>query len=98
MDWLDNCIRRRREEAIDVMRTGIGLDFVPRSPLNSVQIPAKQVSGRSSLRANQTTSFFLVSGFGSGAYSAKLIGARLPTYRFTTRNSARMASWFVVML
>ena len=38
-----------------------------------VQMPAKQVSGRSSLIANQTTSFFLVSGFGSGAYSAKLL-------------------------
>src|SRR5215212_1959954 len=35
-------------------------------------MPAKQVSGRSSFNANQTTSFFLVSGFGSGAYSAKL--------------------------
>ena len=42
-------------------------------PLNSVQIPPKAESGRSSLRANQTTSFFLVSGFGSGAYSAKLL-------------------------
>src|SRR6185503_15245835 len=36
-------------------------------------MPAKQISGRSSLIANQTTSFFLVSGFGSGAYSAKLL-------------------------
>src|SRR5215216_238966 len=36
-------------------------------------MPAKQVSGRSSLIANQTTSFFFVSGFGSGAYSAKLL-------------------------
>src|SRR3979490_2448103 len=52
---------------------GIGFDLVPRSPLNSVQIPAKDVSGRSSFKANQTTSFFLVSGFGSGAYSAKLL-------------------------
>jgi hypothetical protein len=43
------------------------------SPLNSVQIPAKANSGRSSLSANQTTSFFLVSGLGSGAYSAKLL-------------------------
>src|SRR6201999_4000868 len=50
-----------------------GLDLVPRSPLNSVQMPAKANSGRSSLSANQTTSFFLVSGFGSGAYSAKLL-------------------------
>jgi hypothetical protein len=36
-------------------------------------MPAKPVSGLSSLSANQTTSFFLVSGFGSGAYSAKLL-------------------------
>src|SRR5216683_569835 len=51
---------------------GIGFDLVPRSPLNSVQIPPKANSGRSSFSANQTTSFFFVSGFGSGAYSAKL--------------------------
>src|SRR5882762_3284340 len=51
----------------------IGFDFVPRSPLNSVQMPAKAVSGLSSFSANHTTSFFLVSGFGSGAYSAKLL-------------------------
>jgi hypothetical protein len=36
-------------------------------------MPAKAVRGLSSLSANQTTSFFLVSGFGSGAYSAKLL-------------------------
>src|SRR6201982_3210239 len=52
---------------------GIGFDFVPRSPLNVVQMPAKANSGRSSLSANHTTFFFLVSGFGSGAYSAKLL-------------------------
>src|SRR5579872_4791672 len=51
----------------------MGFDFVPRSPLYVVQIPANAVRGRSSLSANQTTSFFLVSGFGSGAYSAKLL-------------------------
>src|SRR4029077_17246993 len=51
----------------------MGFDLVPLSPLNSVQMPAKANSGRSSLRANQTTSFFFVSGFGSGAYSAKLL-------------------------
>src|ERR1700742_2234248 len=50
----------------------MGLDFVPRSPLNSVQLPAKQNSGRLSSSANQTTSFFLFSGLASGAYSAKL--------------------------
>src|SRR5258705_13525640 len=52
---------------------GSGFDFVPRSPLNVVQMPAKANSGRSSLSANHTTSFFLVSGLGSGAYSAKLL-------------------------
>jgi hypothetical protein len=36
-------------------------------------MPAKANSGLSSFKANQTTSFFLVSGFGSGAYSAKLL-------------------------
>ena len=35
-------------------------------------MPAKANSGRSSFSANQTTSFFFVSGFGSGAYSEKL--------------------------
>src|SRR5262245_53304915 len=36
-------------------------------------MPANANSGRSSFRANHTTSFFLVSGFGAGAYSAKLL-------------------------
>src|SRR6266403_4477055 len=52
---------------------GAGLDFVPRSPLNVVQMPAKANSGRSSFSANHTTSFFFVAGFGFGAYSAKLL-------------------------
>jgi hypothetical protein len=39
------------------------------------------------LSANQTTSFFLVSGFGSGAYSAKLLaGTR---QRFSGLSQAR---------
>src|SRR3981189_1591328 len=46
--------------------------LVPLSPLNSVQMPANANGGRSSFRPNHTTSFFLVSGFVSGAYSAKL--------------------------
>src|ERR1700759_3562914 len=50
----------------------MGFDFVLRSPLNSVQMPAKQNRERLSSSANHTTSFFFVSGFGSGAYSAKL--------------------------
>lgn len=35
-------------------------------------MPARQNNGRSSLRANQTISFFFVTGFGPGAYPAKL--------------------------
>lgn len=50
---------------------------MPRSPRNSVQMPAKANKGRPSLSANHTTSLFLVSGFGSGAYSEKqLAGTR----------------------
>ena len=62
------------------MGPGTGLDLAPRSPLNSVQMPAKANKGRSSLRANHTTSFFFVSGFGSGAYSAKLFAATRQCY------------------
>jgi hypothetical protein len=50
---------------------GTGFDLVPRLPRYSVQMPANANSCRSSLSANQTTSFFLVCGFGSDAYSAK---------------------------
>ena len=57
------------EKSIDLMPPAPA----PRSPLNIAQMPAKANSGRSSLSANQTTSFFLVSGFGSGVYSAKLL-------------------------
>src|SRR5258708_34574420 len=64
-----------------------GFDFVPRSPLNVVQSPPKANSGRSSLSANQTTSFFLVSGFGSGAYSAKLLAGT--KQRFSGLSQAR---------
>jgi hypothetical protein len=64
-----------------------GFDLVPRSPLNVVQMPAKANGGRSSFSANQTILFF-VSGFGSGAYSAKLLaGTR---QRFSGRPAAPM--------
>jgi hypothetical protein len=72
MNRLNDRVRRRRQETVDQVRTRDGLDLVPRSPLNSVQMPAKANRGRSASSANQTTSFFLVAGFGSGAYSAKL--------------------------
>jgi hypothetical protein len=80
MDRLDYRVWRCREKTIDLMRPGTGFDFVPRSPLNDVQKPAKAVSGRSSLSANHTTSFFFVSGFGSGAYSAKLLAGTKPRF------------------
>jgi hypothetical protein len=54
MDRPDDRIRRRRQEAIDVVRTRMSFDFAPRSPLNSS-------AARASFRANQTTSFFLIS-------------------------------------
>jgi len=70
---LDDSVRRRRQHTVDKMRPGIGFDLVPgRSEFRPD--PANANSGRSSLSANHTTSFFLVSGFGSGAYSAKAIG------------------------
>jgi hypothetical protein len=61
---------------------GIGFDFVPRSPLNSVQMPREAGQRPIIIDRNQTTSFFLVSGFGSGAYSAKLLnGTRQTVFR-----------------
>src|SRR5260221_7233861 len=51
----------------------MGFDLVPRSPLNSVQSPPKANSGRSSFKANHTTSFLPVEELGSGAYSVKLL-------------------------
>jgi len=55
--------------------------------LNIVQMPAKANRGRFSFSANHTTSFFFVSGFGSGAYSAKLLaGTR---QRFSALSHAR---------
>ena len=42
---------------------GIGFVLVLRSPLNVVQMPAKANSGRSSLSADQITSFFFLCGF-----------------------------------
>jgi hypothetical protein len=54
-----------------------GVDFIVANTdaqaLNSVQIPANAKSGRYSLSANHTTSFFLVTGLGYGAYSEKLV-------------------------
>jgi hypothetical protein len=61
---------------------GIGFDLVPRSSLNSVQMPAKANRGRFSLSANHTTSFFLVSGFGSGVSRKTICGDQASVLRF----------------
>ena len=59
-------------------------------------MPAKAASGLSSLSANQTTSFFLVSGFTSGAYSAKLLnGTR---QRFSGFNQPRQCGEVVLRM
>ena len=47
--------------------------WCPGRPPKVVQMPANANSGRSSFSANHTASFLLVSGLGSGAYSAKLL-------------------------
>ena len=62
--------------------------------MNSVQRPPNAGSGRSSLSANHATSFFLVSGFGSGAYSAKLFAGT--KQRFSGFNQPRQ--WGEVVL
>ena len=54
-------VEAQRDELPQVLRIGASWWY------------SKQVSGRSSFSANQTTSLFFVSGFGSGAYSAKLL-------------------------
>src|SRR3984893_2580798 len=75
---------------------GIGFDLVPRSPLNSVQMPPNAASGRSSLSANQTTSFFSVPGFGSGAYSPKLLNGT--KHRFSGLSQARQCGEDVFLM
>ena len=53
-------------------------------------MPAKANSGRFSLIANQTTPFFLVSGFGSGAYSANLLAVTKVSTAATDRADTLM--------
>jgi hypothetical protein len=53
------------------MRAGNRFRFRPAVALELG--PDASKAGQRPIIANQTTSFFLVSGFGSGAYSAKLL-------------------------
>jgi hypothetical protein len=55
------------------VRAGNWLGLGSAVALELGQIPAKAKSGRVSLRANQTTSFFFATRFGSGEYSEKLL-------------------------
>jgi hypothetical protein len=77
MDRLNNRVRRGRQEAVDEVRPGDWLGLG--APVAVEPGPnACANRGRASLSANHTTSFLPVSGFGSGAYSAKLLaGTRL---------------------
>lgn len=64
---------RCRQEAIDMMRPRYGLRFGA-----AITVECRPDTSESERRsvfidAKQTTSFFLVSGFGSAAYSAKLL-------------------------
>ena len=72
MDWFNHGIRCRCQEAVDIVRPRYRLGL--RASVTIVGSPdaRKGENGRLSSSANQTTSFFFVSGFGSGAYSAKL--------------------------
>jgi hypothetical protein len=61
-----------------------------------VELSAKAASGRSSFSANRTTSFFLVTGFGSGAYSAKLLNGT--KQRFSGLSQARQCGEAVLRM
>jgi hypothetical protein len=73
MDRRNDGVRLRRQEAIDQVRAGEGLRL--RASITSELGPdAAEGEQRSfPFSANHTTPFFLVSGFASGAYSAKLL-------------------------
>jgi hypothetical protein len=59
MDRRDDRVGRRGQDAVDLVRTRNRLGLRAAVSLNSIQMPAKQNSGRLSSSANQTTSFFL---------------------------------------
>jgi hypothetical protein len=75
--WIgfDNSVRRRGEKAVDVVRTGDRLRFRAAVALELGPDTGERSEGRSSLIANQTTSFFLVSVFGSGVSSTDFVQA-----------------------
>ena len=73
MDRLDHRVRRCREKTIDLMRPRHRLRLRATITVERRPDASEGEQRLSSLSANQTTSFFFVSGFGSGAYSAKLL-------------------------
>jgi Resolvase, N terminal domain len=71
-DW--NALKAQlAAKRIRVVALDLPTSWLMAAKVNVVHMPAKAARGRSSAKANQTTSFFFVSGFGSGAYSAKLL-------------------------
>ena len=62
LNQFDRDVRGYVPERTLVVRTRYRLRFVPRSPLNVVQMLAKAVSGQPSSSSKLTASLFLVSG------------------------------------
>ncbi len=73
VDRFNDRVWRRRQEAVDQMRAGDRLRLGATVALELGPEPAEGEQRSVFVERNQTTSFFLVSGFGSGAYSAKLL-------------------------
>jgi hypothetical protein len=73
MHGLNNGVGRSREEAIDEVRAGngfrLGATVAPEFGPDAIERRERSVI----VERDQTTSFFSVFGFGSGAYSAKLL-------------------------
>jgi hypothetical protein len=91
MDRLDQRVRRRRQKPVHLMRPRhrLGLRAVITAE------PRPDASEREQ-RTNHTTSFFFVSGFSSGAYSAKLFaGTR---HRFSGLSHMRQCGEVVVRI
>jgi hypothetical protein len=90
VDWLDHGVGIDDKKAIDQMRTWNRLGLRPALAFESVQSPAKANVVCTSSNANHTTSFFIVRGFGSGAYSEKLLADIRQRLSGSSRASAEM--------
>jgi hypothetical protein len=73
MDRLDDCVGRSRKEAVDEVRAGDWLGLRAAVAFELGPYACKGGQGAFVGQREPTTSFFPVSGFGAGAYSAKLL-------------------------